>query len=103
VVGTPGTAWRQLTDGLFADAGVTPQVAVESAFREAVSPLITDGGFAAVMPAALAPTDAVAVPLDPPVRRTLGLLRRPGVLPPAGQAFLQLAQLQNQGREALRE
>ena len=91
VVGTPGTAWRQLTDSLFATAGATPRIAVESAFREAVGPLVTDGGLAAVMPAALAPAGAVAAPLDPPVRRTLALLRRPGALPPAAQAFLDCA------------
>jgi DNA-binding transcriptional LysR family regulator len=91
VVGAPGTAWRMLTDGLFADAAVVPRIAVESVYREAVAPLITDGGLAAVMHAALAPEGAVVRPLEPPVRRTLALLRRPGVLPPAAEAFLQLA------------
>jgi hypothetical protein len=92
VVGAPGTAWRMLTDGLFAEADVAPRIAVESVYREAVGPLITEGGLAAVMHAGLAPEGAVVAPLHPPVRRTLALLRRPGALPPAAQAFLQLAQ-----------
>ncbi|WP_236652450.1 hypothetical protein [Streptacidiphilus neutrinimicus] len=58
----------------------------------AVGPLVTEGGLAAVMPAALAPADAVIAPLDPPVHRTLALLRRPGALPPAAEAFLRSAQ-----------
>ncbi|MEZ0070135.1 LysR family carnitine catabolism transcriptional activator [Streptacidiphilus sp. MAP12-20] len=103
VVGAPGTAWRELTDGLFTEAGITPTIAVESTFREAITPLITSGGLAALVPAALAPDDAVIRPLSPPVRRTLALLRRPGVLPPAAEAFLHTAKLHLQGREELRD
>jgi hypothetical protein len=93
VAGAPGTAWRELTDGLFGEAGVSPTIAVESVYREAVGPLILSGGLAAVMPAALAPAGAIVRPFTRPVRRTLALLRRPGPLPPAAAAFLQVAQL----------
>ncbi|SEM60913.1 LysR family transcriptional regulator [Streptacidiphilus jiangxiensis] len=102
VVGAPGTAWRMLTDGLFAEADVAPRIAVESVYREAVGPLITEGGLAAVMHAGLAPEGSVVRALHPRVRRTLALLRRPGVLPPAAEAFLQLARLPPaQGSEAV--
>ncbi|MEY9849783.1 LysR substrate-binding domain-containing protein [Streptacidiphilus sp. MAP5-3] len=90
-VGAPGTAWREMTDGLFAEAGVTPTIAVESAYREAVGPLIASGGLAVIAPPGLAPDGAVVRALTPPVRRTLALLRRPGALPPAAEAFLQAA------------
>ncbi|MEY9878232.1 LysR family carnitine catabolism transcriptional activator [Streptacidiphilus sp. MAP12-33] len=93
VVGAPGTAWRTLTDGLFAEAGVSPVIAVESVYREAVGPLITEGGLAAVTHAGLAPEGSVVRPLVPPVHRTLALLRRPGVLAPAAEAFLRSARL----------
>ncbi|WP_051944711.1 LysR family transcriptional regulator substrate-binding protein [Streptacidiphilus rugosus] len=90
-VGAPGTAWRELSDGLFAEAGVTPEIAVESVFREAVGPLITSGGLAALMPAALAPDGASVRPLSPPVRRpSRSSAARASSRPP--QAFLQTAQ-----------
>jgi DNA-binding transcriptional LysR family regulator len=90
-VGAPGTSWREMTDGLFAEAGAVPTIAVESAFREALGPLVASGGLAVIAPPALAPDGAVVRALVPPVRRTLALFRRPGALPPAAEAFLQVA------------
>jgi hypothetical protein len=43
------------------------------------------------MAAEAAERGAVVAALDPPMRRTIGLVHRPGVLSPAADAFLALA------------
>lgn len=66
--------------------GATPRIAVETAHREAIVPLVLAGGGATLLPASLA-RDAHARgaqirPTDPPIRRRTGLIHRPGPLSP---------------------
>jgi len=95
VTGSPGTAWRGLVDRVFAAAGITPTVGVESDFRDSVSTVVVSGGAAAVVPRSLAAEIAlcggVVRRLDPPVHRAVGIVHRPGPLTPASAAFLAAA------------
>jgi DNA-binding transcriptional LysR family regulator len=95
VTGSPGTAWRGLVDQVFAAAGITPTVGVESDFRDSVSTVVVSGGAAAVVPRSLAAEivqrGGVLRGLHPPVRRAVGIAHRPGPLTPASAAFLAAA------------
>ncbi len=96
VVATPpGTSSRRLLDEALAEANVTASVAVVTAQRDAVVPLVAAGAGAALVPEALAPWAgalgaAVADP-DPPVTRVTVLLHRLGPLTPAAERFERLA------------
>ncbi len=96
LVTTPvGTSSRGLLEDGFARAGVTPTVAVVTAQRDAVLPLVLAGAGAALVPEPLAVVahqlGAVVGWPDPPLIREVGLLHRRGPLAPAAQRFLQLA------------
>ncbi|HWE68452.1 MAG TPA: LysR substrate-binding domain-containing protein [Acidimicrobiales bacterium] len=95
VVAPPGTSTRRLLDEGFAAAGVQPSVAVVTAQRDAILPLVIAGAGAALVPRALARTAqglgaAVARP-DPPIERELALVYRAGPLSPAAARFTDLA------------
>ncbi len=69
--------------------GATPRIAVETAHREAIVPLVLAGGGAtpaARLPGSGRPRPRRAdPPTDPPIRRRTGLIHRPGPLsPPPG-------------------
>ena len=51
VVTPPGTSIRELLEHAFASAGVVPRIAVETAAREAIVPLVLAGAGAALLPA----------------------------------------------------
>jgi DNA-binding transcriptional LysR family regulator len=72
--------------------GVTPQIAVETAAREAIVPLVLSGAGAALLPAPLAREaarrGAVVRPARPAITRQVGLIHREGVLSAAARAFL---------------
>jgi len=93
----PGTSSRELIDGAFKAAGIEPVIAVETGQREAVVPLVVAGAGTTFLPAALAEvyrqrgTGVVVVGLDPPLTRTIGIVRRPGPLSPAAIAFMDMA------------
>ncbi|MEZ0095394.1 LysR family transcriptional regulator [Streptacidiphilus sp. EB129] len=95
IAGSPGTAWRELVDRVFADAGITPLIAVETTFRDSIATVVTSGGAAGIVPQSLAGDIArlggVVRRLEPPVRRGFGIVHRPGPLPPAAAAFLATA------------
>jgi DNA-binding transcriptional LysR family regulator len=96
IVTTPhGTSTRQLLDEAFAAADVTPSIAVVTAQREAVLPLVLAGAGATLLPQPLAQTaerlGAVVAPLLPRVMRSVVAVHRGGVLSPAAHAFLVLA------------
>lgn len=90
-----GTSSRRLIDDAFAAAGLTPpEIAIESWHRELLGPLVLSGAATALLPAPMARSaheqGAVIAALDPPLRRTIGLVHRAGVVSPAAAAFLDL-------------
>lgn len=86
----PGTSSRTLLD----EAAAAPRIAVETAQREALVPLVIAGAGAALLPEPLArhaqALGAVLVAPEPPLERRFALLHRPGPLTPAAMAFLAL-------------
>jgi LysR family carnitine catabolism transcriptional activator len=96
LVATPeGTSSRRLLEEGFADAGLIPSVAVVTAQREAILPLVLAGAGAALVPEPLAEVaaqlGAVVVRPVPAISREVAILHRPGPLAPAAQRFLELA------------
>jgi LysR family transcriptional regulator, carnitine catabolism transcriptional activator len=95
VVSPPGTSTRILLEEALAAVGVTPQIAVETAARESVIPLVLAGAGAALLPTSLAGEarrrGAVVRPALPKITRPIGLVHRPGGLSPAAEAFLAIA------------
>ncbi len=95
VVSPPGTSTRILLEQTLAAIGVTPQIAVQTAAREAIIPLVLAGAGAALLPSALATEarrrGAVVRSARPPITRKVGLVHRQGSLSPAANAFLTLA------------
>jgi DNA-binding transcriptional LysR family regulator len=96
IVTTPrGTSTRQLLDEAFAAARLTPQIAVVTAQREAVLPLVLAGAGASLLPqpvaANAASLGAVVVPMRPRVNRNIVAVHRDSTLSPAAAAFLAIA------------
>jgi LysR family transcriptional regulator, carnitine catabolism transcriptional activator len=95
VVAPKGTSTRTLLDQVFADAGMQPLVAVETAAREAVIPLVLAGAGAALLPQSLgaeaARRGAIVRQPTPCIWREIGLIHRSERLSPAAAAFLRLA------------
>ena len=89
VVSPPGTSTRILLEQALAAVGVTPQIAVQTAAREAIVPLVLAGAGAALLPAPLAHEaqrrGAIVRSARPPITRTVGLIHRqaPSRQPPA--------------------
>jgi DNA-binding transcriptional LysR family regulator len=75
--------------------GVTPQIAVEVAAREAIVPLVLAGAGAALLPTSLAqPAErrgAIIRGAQPAITRKVGLVHRAGLLSAAARAFLEIA------------
>jgi len=95
VVSPPGTSTRMLLEQALEAVGVTPQIAVETAAREAIVPLVLAGAGAALLPAPLAREaqrrGAVVRGARPAITRTVGLIHRRGSLSAAARSFLALA------------
>lgn len=95
VVSPPGTSTRMLLEQALAAVGVTPQIAVQTAAREAIVPLVLAGAGAALLPASLAGEaqrrGAAVRSARPRITRTVGLIHRQGPLSPAAAALLALA------------
>lgn len=91
----PRTSTRDVLEDACAAAGVEPRVVVETAHREALAPLVVTGAGSALLAAPQArdaeAEGAVVVRLDPPLRRHVGFLHRPGPLSPSAEALLALA------------
>lgn len=95
VAAPPGTSTRRLLDEGFAAAGAVPQVAVVTAQRDALLPLVLAGAGAALVPEPIAVVAralgaTVARPL-PSVERSIALIHRTGPLAPAAGRFVELA------------
>lgn len=96
LIATPaGTSTRRLVDAALASAQVHTRVAVETDQREALLPLVLAGAGTTFLPGPLAAEaarrGAVIAPLDPPLWRQIGIVRRDAALSPAAAAFLALA------------
>lgn len=90
VVTPPGTSSRRVLDEALASAGIGLTIAVETAQREAVLPLVVAGAGAALVPAPVAEAAAhqvVAAPLRPPLTRSIALALRDAPLSPAATEF----------------
>jgi DNA-binding transcriptional LysR family regulator len=95
-IATPeGTSSRRLLDEAFAAVGLTPNIVVIAAQREAILPLVAAGAGAAMVPEALAlrasRLGAVVATPRPGITRRVVLAHRPGPLAPAARRFLELA------------
>jgi DNA-binding transcriptional LysR family regulator len=95
VVSPPGTSTRMLLEQALGAVGVVPRIAVETAAREAIVPLVLAGAGAALLPAPLADEaqrrGAVVRAARPAITRQIGLVHREGLLSAAARAFLQTA------------
>jgi DNA-binding transcriptional LysR family regulator len=95
VTAPPGTTTRTQLEEAFAEAGVAPRIAVVTAQREAVLPLVLAGAGATLYPRPLAEQaatlGAVVVSLRPRLTRPVHLFHRVGPLSPAAAAFRELA------------
>jgi LysR family carnitine catabolism transcriptional activator len=95
VAAPAGTATRMQLEEAFADADVTPTIAVVAAQREAILPLVLAGAGATLYPRPLAEQaarlGAVVVALRPRLTRRVLLVHRRGPLSPAATAFVALA------------
>lgn len=95
VVSPPGTSTRILLEQALTAVGVTPRIAVETAAREAIVPLVLAGAGAALLPAPLAleaqRRGATVRAVKPKITRAVGLVHRASRLSPTAAAFLALA------------
>jgi LysR family transcriptional regulator, carnitine catabolism transcriptional activator len=93
VVSPRGTSTRNLLEQALGTASVTPQIAVETAARDAIVPLVLAGAGAALLPAPLASDaerrGAIVRRTVPTITRPVGLIHR-GRLSPAARAFVGL-------------
>jgi len=104
VVAPPGTSTRMLLEQALAGVGVAPQIAVETAAREAIIPLVLAGAGAALLPAPIAREaerrGAVVRAARPSISRPIGLIHRQGALSAAAQTFMALPAAGGAGRPA---
>ena len=101
VVAPVGTSTRRLLDQQFEVLGRQPTLAVTSAQREAILPLVVAGAGAALVPEAMARIaerlGAVVARPTPPAVRDLVLVHRLGPLSPAASRFVDLSSAQIDG------
>jgi LysR family transcriptional regulator, carnitine catabolism transcriptional activator len=95
VVAPIGTSTRRLLDQQLGEWGRPPTLAVVSAQREAILPLVVAGAGAALVPEAVAliaeKLGAVVARPTPPAVRGLVLVHRLGPLSPAASRFVELS------------
>jgi DNA-binding transcriptional LysR family regulator len=94
VVSPPGTSTRNLLEQALGAATSAPKIAVETAARDAIVPLVLAGAGAALLPAPLAADaerrGALIRRMTPPITRPIGLIHRGRELSPAAGAFVAL-------------
>jgi DNA-binding transcriptional LysR family regulator len=93
LIGPPASDRRRAEmDASFAVYGVAPKIVVATGQRDMVIPLVLEGvGATFVWPATARDArqlGARVVSLDPPIRRTVGVVRRPGRLTPGARKVL---------------
>jgi LysR family transcriptional regulator, carnitine catabolism transcriptional activator len=91
----PGSSLREVVTSAFERAGLSPDIAVETAQREALIPLVLAGAGTTFLPTGLARAagrlGATVRPTVPRLRRTIVLVHRPDALGPAAARFVALA------------
>lgn len=91
----PGTSTRMLVDRALEERGIQPPVAVETAHRESIVPLVLAGAGTCFLPGPQAAQaerqGAVVTSLRPRLTRRVGIVHREGPLSPAAAAFLDVA------------
>lgn len=98
VVTPPGSATRGILDEALRQQGLEPLVAVETAHRAMIMPLVLAGAGAALLPTSMA-ADAAAkgatlVATDPVLHHRGRLVWRAGPMSPAAEAFVALTRAQ---------
>lgn len=92
VVGPPGTSSRRILEEALGRTGRQFRIAVQTAQRDAIIPLVLGGAGAAVLPAPVAETarhhGAVVAPTRPRLVRPVTLIHRQTPLSPAAAAFV---------------
>lgn len=95
VASPAGTSSRRLLEERLEAVGFEPKLAVVTAQRDAILPLVLAGAGAALVPESMAlvaeQLGAVIARLDPPALRELALVFRPGPQSPAAARFVELA------------
>lgn len=95
VLTPPGSSLRDLVAIAMQSAGVEPEVAVETAQREALIPLVLAGAGTTFLPTQLADAagrlGATVRSTTPRLRRTIVLVHRAGAVGPAAQRFVDLS------------
>jgi DNA-binding transcriptional LysR family regulator len=95
VVSPPGTSTRTLLEDALTAVGITPNIAVETAAREAIIPLVLADAGAALLPTPLANEaarrGAAIRHAQPPITRPVALIHRTRPLTAAAQAFIDQA------------
>jgi len=95
VVAPRGTSTFRLLEEGFAAVQRTPAVAVVTAQRDAIVPLVIAGAGAALVPESVARTaaglGAVTARPNPPIEREITLIHRAGPLSPAAERFTVMA------------
>jgi LysR family carnitine catabolism transcriptional activator len=95
VVAPRGTSTFRLLEEGFAAVRGSLSVAVITAQRDAIVPLVIAGAGAALVPESVARTarelGAVTARPDPPIERAIALIHRPGPLSPAATRFVEMS------------
>jgi DNA-binding transcriptional LysR family regulator len=95
VASPEGTSTRRLLDERLGSADLQPKLAVVTAQRDAILPLVLAGAGAALVPESMARVaellGAIVARPEPPAVRHLALVHRAGTLSPAAAGFAQLA------------
>jgi DNA-binding transcriptional LysR family regulator len=95
VVAPRGTSTFRLLEEGFAAVQLSPAVAVVTAQRDAIVPLVIAGAGAALVPESVARTaaalGAVTVRPEPPIERAITLIHRAGPRSPAAERFTEMA------------
>lgn len=95
VLSPTGSSLRDAVDIAMVEAGVRPDIGVETAQRDALIPLVLAGAGTTFLPDTLARAagrlGATVRPIRPRLRRTIALVHRPGDPGPATTRFLELA------------
>lgn len=88
----PGTSTRRHLDDACAEAGIEAAIAVETAQRDALVPLVVAGAGAAMLTEELAAQaaaqGAVVAPITPAVTRRIGIVHRDATSSPAAAAMI---------------
>ena len=102
----PGTSMRRLVDTAFADANLSPVIAVQTEQRDAILPLVLAGAGASILPRPVAEaargSGVTTAGLSPSIRRTIGLVWRDGPVSPAAAGFIETSRAHRSAPRARR-